>query len=150
MSKDAGLALSFLHPSGQDAIFFSGIVGAEMKKQVTYNVKLVVGVNGEVKNSHCECPAGQGPHATCKHITCILIILHKFVESGELRVAKSCTETLQSFKKPRRMHDGGPIQADKLGPGIIYDVMFVSPLSAWIECFRTVILSLSPHLCVAY
>jgi hypothetical protein len=110
------LALSFSIDGGQ--AFFTGIVAAEMRKQVTYNVKLTLcGSNGNVRNSHCECPVGKGPHCTCKHIVSVLLVLVDFVVNGDLSVVKSCTEQLQTFKKPGKLYSGAPVAAEKMGPG---------------------------------
>ena len=95
-----------------------GIVNAAMKKSVSYNIKLVIEENGEVQNSHCECPAGVGPHGTCKHLTAVLLVLSIFVQSGDLKVLKSCTETLQSFQRPRKIHSGSPVKAENIGSGL--------------------------------
>jgi len=48
-------------------MFFSASVEASMKK-LCYAVCLAVQQNGIVKSSSCDCPAGAGPTATCKHI----------------------------------------------------------------------------------
>jgi hypothetical protein len=49
-------------------------------------------------------------------------VLSKFVKSGKLQVEKSCTQTLQSFKKPSRLHrGGGAVRAEDLGPGVKND-----------------------------
>jgi uncharacterized Zn finger protein len=118
MAKEAVLALSFSIDGG--TIFFTGIVAAEMKKQVTYNVKMTLcKATGGVGNSHCECPAGKGPHSTCKHIVCVLIVLVEFAAKGDLSVVKSCTEQLQTFKKPGKLYSGAPVPAEKMGPGTI-------------------------------
>ena len=54
--------------SGSGITYFSGIVGAEMKK-TSYICQLTVKKeSGEAQNSHCDCPAGAGPHGTCKHV----------------------------------------------------------------------------------
>ncbi|TRY78175.1 hypothetical protein TCAL_16683 [Tigriopus californicus] len=74
---DSVEALSFLKTP--ELVFFTGIVSAEMKKHVSYNIKITVDQSsGEVQNSACECPAGKGPSATCKHIVCVLLLLVKF------------------------------------------------------------------------
>lgn len=67
---------------------------------------MVQGRNAEVQNSECECPAGKGPNATCKHIGAVLLMLQKFVDTGRLLIDKSCTEGLQTFHKPRKPHTG--------------------------------------------
>ena len=98
--------------------YVSGIVAAEMRTKTTYNMKIVLdGDSGEVLQAHCEGPAGRGPTASCKHIAAVLLMLVKFVEEGELLVQLSCTEQLQTFKRPKRAHDGSPKRAEKLGKG---------------------------------
>ena len=101
------------------SVFYaSGIVAAEMKKKDTYSLKLVLdGDTGEVLMAHCECPAGRGPTGSCKHIVAVLLMLVKFAEEGVLIVQLSCTEQLQTFKRPARAHDGSPVRAEKIGKG---------------------------------
>ena len=104
--------------SGGPLFYVTGIVRAEMRTKVTYSLKLVLdGENGEVLSAHCEGPAGRGPTGSCKHIVAVLLLLVKFIEEGELLVQQSCTEQLQTFKKPSRPHVGEPVQAEKLGKG---------------------------------
>jgi len=107
-------ALSYFGDS-IDIFYFMGLVSAAMKKSVSYNIKLVVNKKGEILNSHCDCPAGFGPHGTCKHITATLLVLSCFVTKGELKILKSCTETLQTFQKPKKLHHGSPVKADEIG-----------------------------------
>ena len=79
---------------------------------------MIVSVNGEIINTHCECPAGLGPHGTCKHLTAVLLVLSIFVKDGILHISKSCTETLQTFQKPRKLHHGSPLKAENIGKGL--------------------------------
>ena len=103
-------------------LYISGIVEAEMKSKTTYSLKIVIdGVTGEVWQGHCECPAGTGPTATCKHIVAVLLILVKFAQEGILQVKLSCTETLQTFKKPAKTHQGSPVRAEDLDKTIDWD-----------------------------
>ena len=121
------LALSyFLQPAApttsseepsSSLLYLTGIVRAEMKKKNTYNLKIVLDGNGEVLQSHCEGPAGRGPTGTCKHVVAVLLMLVKFVEEDTLLVQLSCTEQLQTFKRPARLHEGSPVRAEKLGKG---------------------------------
>jgi len=92
-----------------------GIVSAAMKKSVSYNVKVVVEKIGEITSTSCDCPAGLGPHGTCKHLTATILVLSDFVQKGDLKVVKSCTQTLQTFQKPTKLHCGSPIKAENLG-----------------------------------
>jgi len=94
-----------------DGVYFSGIVRAAMKKKVSYNVRLKVNQStGDIVNSDCECPAGKGPHGTCKHVAAMLGMLEIFTHSGELLCCKSCTDKLQTFHHPQRHHDGSPVK----------------------------------------
>lgn len=114
MMKNAVCAISFFQSETRRG-FFMGIVNAAMKKNVSYNIKLLVESHGEVQNSLCDCPAGDGPHATCKHVVATLLVISHFVKSGELYITKSCTETLQTFQRPRVLHSGSPVKAENLG-----------------------------------
>lgn len=58
----------------EDAFFFSGLVAASMKKKVTYAIKIIQEKKGGLLFTSCECPAGVGPHSTCKHIVAGTII----------------------------------------------------------------------------
>ena len=99
-------------------IYISGIVGAEMIKSCTYNMKLVIDSHtGEIFQAHCECPAGRGPTGSCKHVVAVLLVLVKFAEDGTLQVQHSCTSELQTFKRPSRSHEGSPVRANDLGKG---------------------------------
>uniref|UniRef100_K1QVT9 Uncharacterized protein n=1 Tax=Magallana gigas TaxID=29159 RepID=K1QVT9_MAGGI len=63
---------------------------------VSYTFKLKLDkVTGDILNSHCECPAGRGPHSTCKHVAAVALMLSKFVQ--EIR----CTWTSHVLKTSR-------------------------------------------------
>lgn len=98
---------------GEDEeVYFSCIVRAAMKKKVSYNLKLKLNTSGEVLNSHCECPAGKGPHSTCKHIAAVCLMLSEFVSSGKLQVERTCTDNLQTFHHPRNVFSGSPMKTE--------------------------------------
>lgn len=74
---------------------------------MSYSFKIKVNrKTGECLNSDCECPAGKGPNGTCKHIAAVLLMLVNFIESGQLTIKKSCTESLQTFHKPNAVYTG--------------------------------------------
>jgi len=99
-------------------MFFTGIVKAAMKKKVAYNVKLKLDCGtGDIVNSDCECPAGKGPHGTCKHISAILQLLDIFKQTGSLLCRKSCTDTLQTFHQPSQLYDGSPVKTTTISMG---------------------------------
>ncbi|CAM1154303.1 Uncharacterised protein r2_g4267 [Pycnogonum litorale] len=102
-------AISFAENAS--SYFFTGIVRAAMKKKVTYNFKLKLSQNGEIMNSHCECPGGKGPHGTCKHIAAVVMVIMKFKVEGILQVPGSCTDVIQQFHKPKKLHTSSPMKA---------------------------------------
>jgi len=67
---------------------------------------------GDITNSECECPAGKGPHGTCKHVAAMLGMLEVFRRTGDLLCRKSCTDRLQTFHHPRQVYDGSPVKVD--------------------------------------
>ena len=55
----------------------------------------------------CDCPAGAGSSATCKHIAATLLTLMTISKTGSLgEVNYGCTDRLQSFHKPTKAYDG--------------------------------------------
>jgi len=64
--RDKVRALSFCNEDKTS--YFSGSVEASMKKNVLYSIKFSIEKPAEVSSSYCDCPAGAGPHSTCKHI----------------------------------------------------------------------------------
>ena len=97
---------SFTQSNNKTEYFFTAIVAAAMKKKVSYSVKVKVTQTGEILNSDCECPAGKGPHGSCKHVAALLLMLQALKETGQLLLKNSCTENLQTFHKPAKRHDG--------------------------------------------
>ncbi|XP_021369785.1 uncharacterized protein LOC110460902 [Mizuhopecten yessoensis] len=82
---------------------------------VTYNYKIKLEkISGDPVNTHCECPAGKGPHGTCKHDAAVLLMIEHFTDSGTMKVQKSCTENLQNFHKPKFLYDGKPIATENI------------------------------------
>ena len=112
VAEDSVAALSWYF--NQNFVFISATVNASMKKRLSYIVRSVLLPTGEVQNSHCECPGGMGPHGTCKHVVAVLLVCVSFKSSGLVKIAKSCTETLQNFHRPKRAHTGSPVRCEKL------------------------------------
>ena len=98
-------------------VFFTGMTAAAMKTKVSYNYRLVVSTEGDLVNADCECPAGKGPSASCKHVACVALMLKSFVSDGTMTLSKSCTEMLRSFHKPRKSHKGSPVKGESLPCG---------------------------------
>lgn len=76
---------------------------------------------GDTLNSDCECPAGKGPHGTCKHLAAVLLMLQHFTETGSIVIDKSCTENLQLFHKPKSTYHGKDNRQNSFG---IYSIIF--------------------------
>lgn len=49
-----------------------------MKKSVSYNVDVLISTDIVVTETQCECGAGQGPTAHCKHVGAVLYGITQF------------------------------------------------------------------------
>ncbi len=105
-------ALSFC--VNDDKIYISGCVGASMRKKTSYIVKIILAKHGDICHSACECPSGKGPNASCKHICAALFAVVSLKAGKKVQMTETCTQTLQTFHKPSRVHVGSPVRAEKL------------------------------------
>lgn len=64
---------------------------AEMKRKVSYRVDIMLDEHG-VKEAQCECGAGQGPKAHCKHVITTLYALTQFAPQTGLLTEVTCTQ----------------------------------------------------------
>lgn len=85
-----------------------------MRRTTCYHCYAGVDVNGEVLETECECAAGMGPNAHCKHIQAVLLAIIDFTGCKQPKLELSCTDVLQSFHRPRRPHTGSPVKASRL------------------------------------
>ena len=100
MSEETILAVSHVLNADGDC-YLTGMVAAEMRKNTAYIFKIVLKKDsGEITGTNCECPVGKGTAATCKHVVAVLLMISEFVKTGQLSVQLTCTEKLQTFKKP--------------------------------------------------
>lgn len=76
----------------QGATYFSASVWAEMKKSVSYHVDIHVDDHSVIAEAQCECSAGQGPSAHCKHIGTVLYGIHQFHTNRTLLTETTCTQ----------------------------------------------------------
>ena len=56
--------------------------------------------DSDIDHANCECPAGKGPHGSCKHIAAVFYALEDFVKlfaREELSVAQ--TEVLAAWNR---------------------------------------------------
>ena len=99
--------------SGENMCFV-GQCRAEMKKSVSYIVHLLQDPEGDVLESQCECAAGMGPKAHCKHIQVVLLGLVDISEGKVPLLELSCTDVIQTFHRPTKIHRGSPVKARDL------------------------------------
>ena len=68
----------------------------EMKKDRIYKIKIdIIAVDtSDVCSAECSCPAGRGPHASCKHVAASLFAL----EDCRLEPAKKKTSRFKVFQ----------------------------------------------------
>ena len=78
----------------------------EMKKDRVYQINVTIElVSSDVVFSECSCPAGLGPHGSCKHIAATLYALEDFYrmyQSAKEQDDESCTSRLQIWNQPRK------------------------------------------------
>lgn len=85
-----------------DDVFLRAAVFAEMRKEVSYLVECRFN-DEEIVYTNCECTAGRGPHAICKHVAVVLYSVENYERTGAWKVAKSCTDTAQSWpQQPKK------------------------------------------------
>ena len=90
--------------------FISAVVWAEMKKTTWYSVDIRLNKDGIVQEAQCECGAGAGPDAHCKHVAAILFGLSEFCKTGEILTELTCTQQLQTFHKSDNFK-GSPVKS---------------------------------------
>lgn len=66
-----------------DDLYFMALCSAEMKKSVDYQVRIHMNSRDcEIMKTHCQCPAGSGFSAACKHVSALLYALEFYVVTG--------------------------------------------------------------------
>lgn len=94
--------------------YFTSTIWAEMKKNVAYRTDISF-QNGIICETQCECTAGEGPSAHCKHVGTTLYALIEFTKGKDIVTEQTCTQTLQSFNQVKPSQ-GKPVKAKDL-PG---------------------------------
>lgn len=82
-----------------------------------YFTDILLPPHGVIEASHCECPAGSGMTAHCKHVLALLWAVEQMVREGKIQTEQVTPQKLQSFDKPNRLYFGPPIKAENL-PGV--------------------------------
>jgi hypothetical protein len=104
-------------------VYFKAQVRAEMKTNVVYPVDIFITDQRVVKEAQCECAAGMGPHAHCKHVVCVLYGLSEFAGSRTFKTVQTCTQQLQTFHQAKK-HLGSPVKARDLPLCVSQDINF--------------------------
>ena len=94
-----------------DQVYITAQCQPEMRRATDYRIRFAVKTRPSVGREHasvekflhseCTCPAGKGPHASCKHISAVLYALEEFSRLGYARESTTCTERLQQWNQPR-------------------------------------------------
>lgn len=100
--------------AGNDSYFVAARCHAQMKNGVTYLVNIQLDTIGAVLAAECECAAGMGPDAHCKHVLAVLYGLSVYRKEGALKTERTCTQKLQQFHATKRLHGGSPVKAANL------------------------------------
>ncbi|XP_063436783.1 uncharacterized protein LOC134718219 [Mytilus trossulus] len=96
-----------------DFFFVKSECHAEMKRKITYKVDVCINKELTIMEAKCECAAGMGPTAHCKHVCAVLFGMTQFSCFKELRTEETCTQRLQTFHQCKPF-SGSPIKAQKL------------------------------------
>ncbi|KAE8741175.1 hypothetical protein FOCC_FOCC013299 [Frankliniella occidentalis] len=83
MFKDTFLEhLRYCYDSGENLYFYKTSVYAEMTKSVTYCVYIRLDSDKMIDRSHCDCVAGHGGSAHCKHVIVTFLDLEDITLNG--------------------------------------------------------------------
>ena len=74
-----------------------------MKKNVVYNIDIALDEHGVISECQCDCGAGMGPDAHCKHICATFYAAIEFTNTGILRVHETCTSKLMTFHQTKKV-----------------------------------------------
>lgn len=73
-----------------------------MRKDRIYKLTLYLdSCSLDVIAAECDCPAGKGPHASCKHIGGLSYALEEYARFGRSTEYLTCTDKLQEWNRPR-------------------------------------------------
>ena len=91
--------------------YIIGRVSAEMSKKAVYKTDVKLDTFGVVTACQCECGAGEGPEAHCKHVALVLYAL-THIRTGII-TKQTCTQTLQTFHQTKS-YKGSPVKMGDL------------------------------------
>ena len=95
--------------------FICGRVKSEHFARLVYTVYIKVSKDSKlIDEVQCECAAGKGPTAHCKHVYVVCEGLKDFILTKTVLTRDTCTSRLQSFHQPSKKYTGSPIKAKNL------------------------------------
>ncbi|KAK2140510.1 hypothetical protein LSH36_1333g00025 [Paralvinella palmiformis] len=97
--------------SQKENVYICGRVSVEMYKKCIYNVDIQLDSLGVVQQCQCECAAGMGPEAHCKHVGLVIHALTKLKEG--IITQEICTQVLQTFHQAKK-YTGSPVKMEHL------------------------------------
>jgi len=102
---------SLRYASAGETTYVTGRISAEMSKLLVYVVDIQLDKHGAVIEAQCECAAGSGPGAHCKHVAVVLFALTK-TQYG-IRTMETCTQVLQTFHQVKQ-YSGSPVKMENV------------------------------------
>jgi len=98
-----------------DLFFYQSQLNSAFTKRLTYFSKIIVTKEGEIVEGSCECVAGAGTEATCKHIAVTCFAVMRYNDRGVWPIRKSCTENPQKWHVPKKQKvSASPKRAQQL------------------------------------
>lgn len=94
-------------------VFFRAQCKAQMKK-IVYVVTIKMDSQSTILETHCECAAGSGVEAHCKHIFTTLHGIEDMSQTKSIIMHKVCTQEIMSFKRPKKPYYESPMQSHHL------------------------------------
>ena len=96
-----------------EGLFLRGSVWAEMSKNTSYVVDIKLDGLMVIEEAQCECGAGAGPTAHCKHVQVLFHALANFITGLPLITDLTCTEKLQTFHRTKP-NTGTPMKCESM------------------------------------
>ena len=96
-----------------DHTYIKAACKSQFTKSNTYYEDISFSNDGHVQEAQCDCGAGMGPYAHCKHVQAVLFGLTDFVNTGCVKLQETCTQKLQTFHQAKKF-TGSPLKANMM------------------------------------
>ncbi|KAJ8671850.1 hypothetical protein QAD02_003109 [Eretmocerus hayati] len=105
------LLVRFTMPN--DVLYYvKGRCKAMMKKIVQYQMDASMTMEGEIRETSCECTAGNSVTAHCKHVIILLLAVADMCTRKDMVFDQTCTQKLQKFHRPSKKFNDSPQEAE--------------------------------------